>query len=36
VTGIAWSITVGMGSAATWMLYRTLQRHDAPTYPLAG
>ncbi|HEX7910585.1 MAG TPA: oligosaccharide flippase family protein [Paraburkholderia sp.] len=36
VTGIAWSITVGMGSAATWMLYRTLRRHDAPSYPLAS
>jgi PST family polysaccharide transporter len=33
VTGIAWSMTVGMGSAATWMLYRTLRRHDAPSFP---
>jgi Na+-driven multidrug efflux pump len=30
VTGIAWSMTVGMGSAAMWMLYRTLRRHDDP------
>ncbi len=33
VTGIAWSMTVGMGSAATWMLYRTLRRHDSPSFP---
>ncbi|RKE39951.1 PST family polysaccharide transporter [Paraburkholderia sp. BL23I1N1] len=32
VTGIAWSMTAGMGSAATWMLYRTLRRHDAPGF----
>jgi O-antigen/teichoic acid export membrane protein len=33
VTGIAWSMTVGMGSAATWMLYRTLRRRDGAAFP---
>lgn len=33
VTGVAWSMTIGMGSAATWMLYRTLRRHDARPVP---
>ncbi|WP_345815404.1 oligosaccharide flippase family protein [Paraburkholderia sp. PREW-6R] len=34
VTGVAWSMTVGMGSAASWMLYRTLTRRDAPPVAL--
>ena len=29
VTGVAWSMTIGMGSAAAWMIYRTLSRRDA-------
>jgi PST family polysaccharide transporter len=29
VTGIAWSMTLGLGCAAAWMLYRTLRARTA-------
>jgi PST family polysaccharide transporter len=29
VTGIAWSMTLGLGCAAAWMLYRTLKPRTA-------